>query len=404
MSLFDDKGITRRRFFGEVAATAASAAAATALSACSSDDSTATSTTGEPQVVKDDSQITDALDEYESTDFGINASATWTLPVGTIPFYSEGSWAAVMLAPETALTPNTIGALSLSSGEVTTLLTEPITGSSYEFYDVRLGSGVFCWVEIDYSTLDWALYGQAFADGQLSGDATKLDHGNSNWEPAMFSPYGSNVIWLKMPDASGSKSSESSHCYLWTMADDSKTDVYTSPGRFATHPRVSNNILTITPRVHEDEGTYYGMTAIDLADNFNKLDQLVLPSSVKPFEATYLNSTFAFAIEATYSDVGKLGNLGYYIGREGGPFVYVSREPAASVCGKGSKFFMKTRSSTCILDTDAQAYGVISCPDRSLDYGDYPASEGQTDIYMTYATVKDSQGVPESVCVRTFAL
>ena len=221
----------------------------------------------------------------------------------------------------------------------------------------------------------------------------------------MFSPYGSQVVWLKMPSTTGNKTSSSSHCYIWSMADGSKTNVYTSPGRFATHPRVSDGTLTIVPRVKEDEGTYYGMTALDLADsNFRQLDQLVLPASVRPFEAVYLNETFAFSIEATYSDSGMLGKMGTFIGREGGPFVYVSREPAAVACGKGARYFVKTRSSTCVIDTDAQTYGVISCPDRSLDYGDYPASEGLTDNLVTYATIKDSQGIPESVTARVFTL
>ena len=74
---------------------------------------------------------------------------------------------------------------------------------------------------------------------------------------------------------------------------------------------MSDGILTISPRVHNDEGVYYGMTAIDLTDGNNtKRAQLVLPSSVSPFEAVYMGDTFVFSIEATYSGVGSLGNMG----------------------------------------------------------------------------------------------
>lgn len=404
MGLFGHKGLTRRRFLGVSAATAAGAAAL-AAAGCSDGSDKEKKTSGEPQVVNDESNIVDALDEYKEADTGLSAAYTWTLPVGTVLFYSEGDWSAAMMAPESALTPNTIGTLSLTSGSLVTLVAQPVSGTGFEFFDVRVGSGVLCWVEIDYNTLAWKLYAQSFAEGQLTGDPQELDHGNKNWEPAMFSPYGSQVVWLKMPSTTGNKTSSSSHCYIWSMADGSKTNVYTSPGRFATHPRVSDGTLTIVPRVKEDEGTYYGMTALDLADsNFRQLDQLVLPASVRPFEAVYLNETFAFSIEATYSDSGMLGKMGTFIGREGGPFVYVSREPAAVACGKGARYFVKTRSSTCVIDTDAQTYGVISCPDRSLDYGDYPASEGLTDNLVTYATIKDSQGIPESVTARVFTL
>lgn len=403
MSLFDRSGISRRGFVGGGLA----ATAATFLAACSGKDKDTASkdTTGEPQVLTDDSKIVDALEEYDSVDTTLTAAYTWNLPVGTVPFYSQGSWSAAMFAPESAAAPNSIGVFALSSGSPVTLHAKPVSGTGYEFYDVRVGTGVFCWVEIDYSSLSWSLYAQAFADGQVSGDPQKIDHGNSNWEPPMFSPYGACVIWQKMPDSSGSKATSSSKCYLWNLIDGSKTTLYTSPGRFATHPRVSNDILTISPRVHEDEGTYYGMTALNLADSSHaRVDQLVLPSGVRPFEAAYVNETFAFAIEASYDGVGKLGNMGTFIGREGGPFVYISREPAAGVCGKDTRFCLKTRSSTCVVDTDAQKYYVVACPDRSLDYGDYPASEGQTDNLVTFATIKDAQGIPESVCVRVFTL
>lgn len=404
MSLISKSGISRRGFLGGGMA----AAAATLLSACSGKkdkDAETKGATGEPQVLTDDSKIIDALDEYESVDTTLTAAYTWNLPVGTVPFYSQGSWSAAMFAPESAATPNSIGVFSLSSGSPVTLRSKPVSGAGYEFYDVRVGTGVFCWVEINYSSFAWSLYAQAFAEGQVSGDPQKIDHGNADWEPPMFSPYGACVIWQKMPNSSGSKSTSSSKCYQWSLVDGSKTTLYTSPGRFATHPRVSNDILTISPRVHEDEGTYYGMTALSLADSSHgQIDQLVLPAGVRPFEAAYLNDVFAFAIEASYDGAGRLGNMGTFIGREGGPFVYISREPAAGVCGKGTRFCLKTRSSTCVVDTDAQKYSVVACPDRSLDYGDYPASEGATDNLVTFATIKDAQGIPESVCVRVFSL
>lgn len=78
-----------------------------------------------------------------------------------------------MFAPESAATPNSIGVFSLSSGSPVTLRSKPVLGAGYEFYDVRVGTGVFCWVEINYSSFAWSLYAQAFADGQVSGDPQK---------------------------------------------------------------------------------------------------------------------------------------------------------------------------------------------------------------------------------------
>ena len=208
-----------------------------------------------------------------------------------------------------------------------------------------------------------------------------------------------------MPSTSGSKTTEASHCYRWSVGDSDSEEIWESPGRFATHPRVCDNVLTISPRVRADEGTYYGMTAVDLSDsNFRQIDQLVLPAGVRPFEAVYMGSSFAFAIEASYSGSGILGNMGTFIGREGGPYVYVAREPAACPAGKGTRYLIKTRAPHCMIDTDAQTYAVLACPDRTLDYGDYPASEGTCDLFVTYATTKDTQGIPESVVARVFQL
>lgn len=403
MKLFGKNGITRRRFLIGGAAATAATAAAVSMGGCSGNDNTDES--GEPQIVDDESQVIDALDEYSDVSGEFNNIATWQLPLGTLLFHSDGVWSAAMMAPESAASPNTVGVLSLTSGNLVTLVNSATRGRRYNFHDVRCGSGVFAWLEVDYSSLTWVLLAAGFADGQLTGDPEQLDQGDSDWEPSMFTAVGSTVYWQKMPSTNGSKTTEASHCYRWSVGDSDSEEVWESPGRFATHPRVCDNVLTISPRVRADEGTYYGMTAVDLSDsNFRQIDQLVLPAGVRPFEAVYMGSSFAFAIEASYSGSGILGNMGTFIGREGGPYVYVAREPAACPAGKGTRYLIKTRASHCMIDTDAQTYAVLACPDRSLDYGDYPASEGTCDLFVTYATTKDTQGIPESVVARVFQL
>ena len=403
MKLFGKDGVTRRRFLIGGAAATAATAAAVSLAGCN--DGNENDNTGEPQVIDDDSQIIDALDEYASADAAATLSATWTLPLGTLLYHTDGVWSAAMMAPESATSINTLGVLSLTSGNLITLVSSPVWGRTYDFHDVRCGNGVFAWLEVEYSTLTWVLLASSFADGTLTSDPVELDSGSADWDPPMFTAVGSTVFWQKMPSLSGDRTSEASHCYAWAVGDDDPRDVWESPGRFATQPRVSDGILTITPRVRADEGTYYGMTALNVGDGtYKQIDQLVLPAGVHPFEAVYMNSNFAFAIEASYSGSGSLGNMGTFIGREGGPYVYISREPAACPAGKGTRYIVKIRSSHYVIDTDAQTYGMIACPDRSLDYGDYPASEGTCDQFMVYATVKNDQGMPDSVTARVFAL
>ena len=395
-------GITRRRFTLGSLAAAGAGMAAISLGGCSDTQNT---DDGEPQVVTDDSQIVDVVDDYENVDSDLAASATYTLPLGTVLFHTEGSWAAAMMAPESSLNVNTLGVMSLSSGDLITLITEPSQGQGYGFFDVRCSDGVFAWVEVDYTNRSWALIGQGISQGTLAGDAVKLDEGDSDWEPPRFTVWGTSVIWYHMPQASGNSSSEDSHCYQWTLGDTEGQEIWTSHGRFSASPRVADNILTIVPRVRDEEGVYYGLTAIDLTAGDNaRRAQLVLPRSVAPFEATYFNESFAFSIEASYNGVGSLGNMGTFVGVEGGPYVYLRREPQSCALMLGSRYVMKSQASHFVIDPSAQTYSVLSAPDRCLDFGDWTASEGVTDRLLTYATVRNEQGVPASVTARVFAV
>lgn len=387
-----------------MAATAAAGAgiAAISLTSCSSDDD---NSDGEPQVVTDESQIVDVINDYENVTDTLTATAEWTLPLGTILFHAGGSWAAAMLTPESAHHVNTLGVFSTASGALTTLIETPTQGASFDFFDVRCSDSVYAWVEIDYSTRSWVLLAQPLSNGALTGEVTQLDAGDVDWEPPRFCTWESSVIWQKMPLATGSQSSEDSHCYRWNAGDAEGGELWSSQGRFATTPHVADGILTIVPRVRADEGVYYGMTAIDLTDGNNtRRAQLVLPRSVAPFEAVYLGDAFGFSIEASYNGVGSLGNMGTFVGNEDGPYVYVRREPLACIVANGKRYVVKTQSSHFLVDADAETYASIPAPDRSVDYGDWPATEGVSSLLLTYATVRSDQGIPDHVVARTFSL
>lgn len=394
-------GFSRRALFkGAAAATAALGAVSLAGCGSKGDEQ---QVSGEPQVITDDSKIVNVTEEFKSVDNPIAVQSAWDLPLGTVPFHSEGAWAALLEAPSSARSVNTLGIISLASGARTTLIPQPIKGGAYGFHDVRCSETVYAWIEMNYAEASWVLLAQELQNGALAGEAVELDHGSADWEPARFTVAGGHVIWQKMPFAAGSKRAEFSHCYSWAFGDAKAKDLYESPGRFATWPRVSGEYLTIAPRVNTEEGTFYGITALDL-DGGKMVDQLVMPQNVSPFEAVYMNGAFAFSVEANYGYGGGLGNMGTFIGREGGPFVYLSREPLACVAGKGSRYLIKARSSHFVVDTEAKTYAILPAPDKATDYGDYPASEGETDRFVTFATVRGDNGLPAAVQVRVFPL
>lgn len=395
-------GVSRRTLFkGGAAATAA--LTVISLVGCDSDGE-GSAVSGEPQVITDDSKIISVIDDFENVDNTLAPQLSWDMPLGTVPFHCEGAWAALLEAPASARAINTLGIISLASGSRATLVPEPIKGKTYGFHDVRCSEQVYAWIEMDYAAGDWVLLAQELENGVLVGEPVELDDGTTDWEPARFTVTGNSVIWQKMPFASGAKRAEYSHCYLWSVGSPKGKDLYESPGRFTTWPRVSDGYLTIAPRVNASEGTFYGLTALDLQNNNKVAAQLVMPETVSPFEAVYMGSSFAFSVEANYGYGGGLGNMGTFIGNAGGPFTYLSREPLACVAGNGTRYLIKAQSSHFVVDTEAQTYAVLAAPDKSLDFGDYPASEGTTDRFVTYATVRDDDGLPAAVQLRVFSL
>ena len=395
-------GVSRRTLFkGGAAATAA--LTVISLVGCDSDGE-GSAVSGEPQVITDDSKIISVIDDFENVNNTLAPQFSWDMPLGTVPFHCEGAWAALFEAPASARAINTLGIISLASGSRATLVPEPIKGKTYGFHDVRCSEQVYAWIEMDYATGDWVLLAQELENGVLVGEPVELDDGTTDWEPARFTVTGNSVIWQKMPFASGAKRAEYSHCYLWSAGSPKGKDLYESPGRFAMWPRVSDGYLTIAPRVNASEGTFYGLTALDLQNNNKVAAQLVMPETVSPFEAVYMGSSFAFSVEANYGYGGGLGNMGTFIGNAGGPFTYLSREPLACVSGNGTRYLIKAQSSHFVVDTEAQTYAVLAAPDKSLDFGDYPASEGTTDRFVTYATVRGDDGLPAAVQLRVFSL
>ena len=147
----------------------------------------------------------------------LTAQYEWDLPLGTVPFHCEGSWAALLEAPASARTINTLGIISLASGNTSTLVSEPIVGKTHAFHDVRCSEQVYAWVEMDYAAGAWVLIAQALENGVLVGDPVELDKGDVDWEPARFTATGSSVIWQKMPFATGAKarSSPIATCGTW---------------------------------------------------------------------------------------------------------------------------------------------------------------------------------------------
>ena len=413
MSLFDDIelpelpfNITRRGLFRVGAAGAVAAATVGVVNRCRRNDDE----TSDPVVV-DDRAANNILAEdsaYTEVDLGLPETNSWELPAGTVLRPASGVWIPALAASSSTIPMVKAAALSTTTGTFSDVITTQVMGNdpNTAIYDVRCSDELFAWVEIDMLTRNWALYAQHFADGAVSGSVTTLWEGDADWDPPLFTVTGDTVIWQVMPAISGTKTRESSFCYLWHQGDRNAKAVVESPGRFAVPPAVSEGTVTLAPRVRADEGVFYGITAYNLRDEFaTTVDQLVLPQSVRPFRAVRMGDVFVFSIEANYSSGGLLGRMGTYIGAGDGPFTTLVREPSAQVAGNNGQFIIKSRASYFVIDTIRETYSILLATNRCVDYGEYPASEGTCSNFVTFATVKDAEtGYPSTVSVRCFAL
>ena len=345
---------------------------------------------------------------YTEADLSLKESGNWTLPVGTVLRQAEGAWVPALAAGASASPVVKACAFSTSKGELADVVTSLVMGNdpNMAIYDVRCSDKVYAWVEMDMLRRAWTLYAQRFSEGAVSGTVSTLWEGDSDWEPPMFAVHDDAVIWQVMPAISGTKTRESSYCYLWHMGDSDAQAVVESPGRFAVPPAISGNTITLAPRVRADQGVFYGITAYSLRDDLaTVVDQLVLPQSVRPFRAVRMGDRFAFSIEANYSSGGLLGRMGTYVGTADGQFLTLVREPSAQVAGRDDLIITKSRASYFVIDTTKETYSILSATNRCVDYGEYPASEGVCSDFLTFATVKDNTtGYPSAVVVRSFAL
>ncbi len=406
------KNISRRGFLRGGAVTAAGIGAATALSSCGS----SATEDKEPAVVESEAATyvlgsgdIEGTYQLAGDEAGGTASlaeaGSWNIPLGCVLRPSEGSWKPYVMPSENAGAMTSAGVFSVANGTNSLLLSAAQSGGNYVIYDAQCSDSVFAWIELDVVTRSWKLFASTFSESSL-GSAASLWEADSEYDPPLMCCSGKSVIWLVMPATSGSHTTEDSLCYLWKAGESEASQVVRSKGRFGAAPTVSDGVVTLVPRVRTSEGRYYGITAYTLDSQLSEqVAQLVLPASVVPLAAVYMGSTFVFSVEKNYSSGGLLGNMGTYIGTGDDGFIALPREPSAVAAGKDGVYLMKTRASHLIVDTNAKTYATLSAPNRSLDFGDYPASMGTTSTFVTFATVKDEEtGYPSSVNVRAWSL
>lgn len=394
--------LTRRGFLQGSALAAGAYALLSSLTGCKQSSSDTTNT---PAVISDDS-AQDILKDFSEGTVPTETHA-FTLPLGTILTPAQGVWIPALVAGERAEPMVKASVVSLATGKLFDIRTEPVNSiNTHVIYQVGGSDTLFAWTELHVLESSWELYAQPIHNGQPAGDALKLWASDSNFDPAAFVVVQDRVLWQVQPALSGTKTQEASRCYQWHVGQTDATVVLESPGRFACPLQVSGTMVTLVPRVLPEKGVYYAAQTYEIGDVLGKpLAQLTFPQSVRPLCVTRIGERFVVSIEASYATGGLLSQMGTYIGTEETGFMKFNREPLVCPCGTANKLVIKSRSSYLVCDLEARTYAALGSADRSVDYGEFPVRVGTCDQFATYSTVKDPDtGYPKSVLLRTFNL
>ena len=160
-----------------------------------------------------------------------------------------------------------------------------------------------------------------------------------------------------------------------------------------TPPYSTADSVVIAPRV-DMSSVYYQLTNIN-AETGAVTDQLVLPHAMTPLEAGYGQNGFTFSFPDIYDYGGGISNLGTYTPLtkpENGNYSDVqwfgfARTPTAAPAWCQNLLIVKSSYSVCGVDLSAGTYFAIDVDNGADTYGDYLATSGTHDTFVTYANI-----------------
>lgn len=406
--------LTRRHFlFGAlgVGALAALGGGATVLIKKQQDDASGAVKTLEVPA----SKVTTLTTSDDSSEFTLIDDAStrmsntgrFELPYGTLVWANGDDVAACLLPNDEAKPLTKVGLLSLSSGNLTTVLDKAVGQSdNFDIYDVRATTAGVIWTEANIFDNTWRLY-TATSDGSSIGTPQLVDQGDSAWETPSVAAVGSYAFWQVLPKIDGPHSTEDSLVKRAAMGSDNAETVYTSHGRPCTPLYARANSVVVAPRA-DTTGTYYQLTHLDAASG-TVLDSMVLPRAMRPLEAGYGDTGFMFSFDARYDYGDGISNLGTYAPSakvsdsdySDAPWFCFGRTPTAAPAWCGGLLMVKSSRTVCGIDLQTNEYLALQPDNGADDYGEYLASTGSNGVTVTYANIDDKPivGDPKKYCL-----
>lgn len=342
------------------------------------------------EVVQESVFTTDDCEYIESLDGKITMVSQMSIPYGTIVWADDANVACCLLPCETSNPLTQVGMLSLSSGDLKTVLENAIgADDGFQIYDARLNSTGAIWLEADILNGKWRVYTGRLANGEIPSPQIAAE-GDAAWEMPSVAVSGNYGFWQMMPIKDGPASDEDSLLMRIPLGDamDQAKSVVESKGRMACSLSATANGVAAAPRA-DAKGVYYELTYVD-AESGQVEDTLVLPASMKPTFVSYGDTGFSFAFEDIYAYGDGISNLGTYTPATGdvdGDWLRFARTPYTVPAWCGNLIFVKSTSVVAAIDAENRTYYAIQPEHANQGYGEFLASSGSAPRIVTYANI-----------------
>lgn len=399
------EGISRRQFIAGSAVVSLLIAGSTAIAGCSSSqEETDGSVEPTDLDVSEDSVVLSS--DFEELDYSscITETASFDIAMGSVGNIGDGTLGVVLSPGATSDVLVSLGLLSVSSATLNTVLESAVSHSEgFQIYDARGNNQVIVWVESNLHTGDWRVYVATVDSSAAIGSAVLVDEGDSDFDPPMLCVCGGWAFWTVMPSTSGSATASDSYLKKASPSSSTPEVVYTSHGRMITNPQATDGIVTIVPRANTSS-TRYQLTALD-ATSGEVLAAQRLPGSMRAYDAIYMDGSFLFSIEQTYSYGGGIANFGTYAQIDDTTWMRFNRTPMDTPVRCGRFTLIKSTSSVVGVDLDTQQYFAIPVPSDCESYGDFLMSSGLCDNFVIYTSIPTGDGSGDGVVrVRAYSV
>ena len=276
----------------------------------------------------------------------------------------------------------------------------------FEVYDARGTAKGLIWVEANIFTRRWRVYMAPLVDGALE-NILMVDSGDGEWEMPSVAVCGDYGFWQVRPRLDGSHTMDNSLLKKAAFGTGIPAVAFTSEGRFATPIYPMATQLVITPRNDFNNLIHYQMTLVNALTNAVE-DRLCLQTGMKPVEAGYGTNGFNFSFDAIYDYGDGISNLGTYTPYEGVVngnyanrhwFAFV-RVPTAPPCWCGNLFIVKSTTAVLGIDLGGSRYFVLNVPEGADSYGEYLATTGTANTFVTYTNIDSNPivGAARKLC------